>query len=154
MTHYDFDDDEPMVVIEKHEPGIGPFLLGLAVGAGVALLVAPRSGLATRRRIKQRARRVQRAAEQVATDVTEGVVGTFEDARRRVEEQLDSAREAIDLKRRQVRRAMDAGREAAQDARDELEQRIAERKLAYQTGAPAGNGRTVDDGLLDDVDGG
>src|SRR6185437_3971765 len=112
MTHYDFDDDEPMVVIEKHEPGIGPFLLGLAVGAGVALLVAPRSGLATRRRIKQRARRVQRAAEQVATDVTEGVVGTFEDARRRVEEQLDSAREAIDLKRRQVRRAMDAGREA------------------------------------------
>jgi gas vesicle protein len=155
MSRYEFDDDEPLVVIEKHEPGIGPFLMGLAIGAGVALLVAPRSGAATRRRITRRARRVQRAAEQMANDVTAGVAGTFQDARRRVEEQIDSARQAIDLKRQQMRRAMDAGRSAAQEARDELEQRIAERKMAYQTGATvAGNGRTADDGFEDDIDGG
>jgi len=155
MSQYDYDDDDPLIVIEKHEPGIGSFLLGLAIGAGVALLVAPRSGAATRRRITRRARRVQRAAEQMANDVTDGVAGTFQDARRRVEEQIDSARQAIDLKRQQMRRAMDAGRMAAQDARDELEQRIAERKMAYQADATvAGNGHGADDGFEDDVDGG
>jgi hypothetical protein len=44
---YDEDDDyspAPYVVIEKGEIGIGPFLLGIALGAGAALLFAPQSG--------------------------------------------------------------------------------------------------------------
>jgi gas vesicle protein len=137
MSQYEFEEDDPYVVIEKHDaPSIAPFLIGLAMGAGMALLLAPRSGAATRRDIKRRARKVQRAAHQVATNVTDGVVGTFEEARRRVEEQIDTARQAIDLKRRQVNRAMEAGRMAAQEARDELEQRIAETKAAYGASAP------------------
>jgi gas vesicle protein len=127
MSQYEFEDDEPYMVIEKHESaGIAPFLVGLAVGAGVALLFAPRSGAATRRDIKRRANRVKGAAVQVVTDT-----------RRRVVDQSDSARQAIDLKKRQVNRAMDAGRMAARDARDELEQRIAETKAAYSAGASA-----------------
>jgi gas vesicle protein len=138
MSQYEFEDDEPYMVIEKHESaGIAPFLVGLAVGAGVALLFAPRSGAATRRDIKRRANRVKGAAVQVVTDTTGAVVDKFEDARRRVEDQIDSARQAIDLKKRQVNRAMDAGRMAARDARDELEQRIAETKAAYSAGASA-----------------
>lgn len=137
MSRYQFDDDDqPYVVIERHsDTGIGPFLIGLALGAGAALLLAPRSGAATRRDIKRRARRVRRAAENVANDVTATVVDTFEDARRRVEDQIDSARHALDVKRQQVHRAMEAGRAAAQEARDELEQRIAETKAAYGAGA-------------------
>jgi gas vesicle protein len=137
MSRYQFDDDDqPYVVIERHsDTGIGPFLVGLALGAGAALLLAPRSGAATRRDIKRRARRVRRAAENVANDVTATVVDTFEDARRRVEDQIDSARHALDVKRQQVHRAMEAGRAAAQEARDELEQRIAETKAAYGAGA-------------------
>jgi gas vesicle protein len=138
MPRYEFEDDEqdaPFVVIERHSMGLGPFLFGLALGAGAALLFAPRSGAATRRDIKRRANRVRRAAEHVATDVTDTVVETFEDARRRVEEQIESARDAIDLKRRQVNRAMAAGRAAAQEAREELEHRIAETKAAYNAGA-------------------
>src|SRR5690349_16698261 len=65
MSRYDFDDDDRYVVIENHSAGVGPFLVGLAVGAGIALLFAPRSGEATRRDIKRRALRVRRAAEQV-----------------------------------------------------------------------------------------
>src|SRR4051812_39028045 len=34
----------PYVVVEKGEMGIGPFLLGIALGAGAALLFAPRAG--------------------------------------------------------------------------------------------------------------
>jgi len=51
MSRYDFDDDDRYVVIENHSAGVGPFLVGLAVGAGIALLFAPRSGEATRRDI-------------------------------------------------------------------------------------------------------
>ena len=113
MSRYTFDENEPYVVIERESAGIMPFLIGAAIGAGVALLLAPRSGAATRRDIKRRANRVRRAAENAVSDVTNNVTDTFSDARRRVEEQIDSAREAIDLKRRQVHRAMDAGRAAA-----------------------------------------
>ena len=135
MSRHHHDEDEPYFIIEKHESaGITPFLVGLAVGAGVALLFAPRSGQATRRDIRRRAMRVRDAAEQTVTDVTDTVVDSFNEARRRVENQIDSARQAIDLKKRQVTRAVDAGRVAAEEARIELEQRIAETKAAYKAG--------------------
>jgi gas vesicle protein len=142
MSRYEFD-DEPYVVIERQSAGVAPFLIGLALGAATALLLAPRSGAATRRDIKRRALRVRRAAKHVASDVTDTVVDTFQDARRRVEEQIDTARQAVELKRQQVHRAMEAGRVAAHEAREELEQRIAETKAAYNAGAAvARNGRT------------
>jgi gas vesicle protein len=128
MARYDIDDDDRVVVIEKHSAGVTPFLIGLAIGAGAALLLAPRSGAAMRRDIRRRARRARKMAEQAVTE-------TFDDARQRVEEKIDSVRDAIDLKKRQVNRAMDAGRSAAREAREELEQRIAETKAAYHAGA-------------------
>lgn len=134
MREYDFDDDEPYVVIEKHSGSTSSFLIGLAVGAGVALLLAPQTGRVARRTIRRRATRAKETAQQVASGVTESVVDTFNDARRRVEEQIDSARDAIEFKKQQVARAMDAGRTAAQEARDELELRIAETKAAYRAG--------------------
>lgn len=135
MSRYDFDDDQPYVVIEKHEDaGVAPFLVGLAIGAGVALLFAPRSGRATRRDIRRRAMRARDAAEQTVTDVRDNVVGTFERARQRVEDQIESARSAVDLKKRQITRAVDAGRAAAEEARLELEQRIADTKASYRAG--------------------
>ena len=149
MSRYTFDENEPYVVIERESSaGIMPFLIGAALGAGVALLLAPRSGADTRRNIKRRANRVRRAAEDAVSDVTNSVTDKFSDARRRVEEQIDSAREAIDLKRRQVHRAMDAGRAAAREAREELEHRIAETKAAYNAGASVARDRTaVSDGI-------
>ena len=134
MSRYEYE-DQPYVVIERNSESIGPFLLGLALGAGVALLLAPRSGAATRRDIKRRALRVRRAAENVATEVTDTVVDTFQEARRRVEDQIESARQMVDIKRQQVQRAMEAGKAAAQEAREELEQRIAETKASYRAGA-------------------
>lgn len=132
MSRYEFDDDEPFVVIERHETNIMPFFVGLAIGAGVALLYAPRSGAATRRDIKRRARRVRQAAEDTVSNVADSVAGTFDEARRRVEEQIDTARQAIDLKKEQVQRAMTAGRAAAEEARLELQRRIAETKATYK----------------------
>ena len=131
------EDDEQVIVIERGGggAGIGTFLLGAAIGAGLALLFAPQSGAATRADITRRARKAKDSAARVAGEVTEQVTDTFHDARRRVEEQIDSAREAIQAKRDQVLDAMDAGREAAAEARVDLETRLAETKAAYNAGA-------------------
>jgi gas vesicle protein len=135
MRDYDFDEDEPYVVIEKRSGGMSSFLLGLAVGAGLALLFAPQSGLETRRSLSRNARKVRRAAEDAVGEVTEKVGETFETARQRVEEKIDEARTSIEVKKEQVQRAMQAGREAAQQARADLERRLAETKAAYNAGA-------------------
>jgi gas vesicle protein len=137
-------DDEPYIVIEKHGGGVGDFLLGALIGAGVALLFAPRSGRETRADISRRARAAQDRVRDVATGVTDQVVDTFETARSRIEEQIETAREAIVTKKEQVSRAMEAGREAAQQARTDLERRLAETKAAYNAGADvARSGRSV-----------
>jgi gas vesicle protein len=130
-----FEMDEPYVVIEKRDGSVGSLLLGIALGAGIALLFAPQSGMQTRRALTKRAKRAKRAATDLADDVTGKVEDTFQQARDRVENSIDSARRAIELKRRQVTRAVEAGRVAAQQARDDLERRIAETKAAYEEGA-------------------
>ena len=132
MSDYDWDDDDPYVVIEQKESGIGSFLLGLAVGAGVALLFAPRSGEETRRDIQRKARKVTDQAQDLVSEITDTVGNTFQQAKSSVEGRIDAARDAVELKRRQVSHAVDAGRAAAQQARLELEQRIAETKAAYK----------------------
>jgi gas vesicle protein len=132
---YDYEDDEPYVVIERTSGGMSSFLVGLAVGAGLALLFAPQSGAETRRNITRSAKKMRRAAETAVGEVTEKVGDTFETAKQRVEEKIEEARGAIETKRDQVHRAMQAGREAAQQAREDLERRLAETKAAYQAGA-------------------
>jgi gas vesicle protein len=134
MRRSDYD-DEPAVIIERHSGGVGSFLIGVAIGAAAALLLAPQSGAATRRELRRSARRAKRAAHDVASDIGGRVTDTFDQARGRVETGIDTARQAIELKKRQVTRAMEAGRAAAQQARDELERRIAETKAAYNAGA-------------------
>ena len=134
MSEYDWDDDddEPYVVIEKSEPGIGTLLAGIAIGAGIALLFAPRSGEETRRDLERRARKIGDQAKDLVSEVTESVSEKVQEAKAGVESRRDSARNAGELKRRQVTNDVDAGRAAAQQARVELEQRIAETKAAYK----------------------
>ncbi len=133
MRHHDHD-EQPYIVIEKHSGGVGNLLLGVVIGAGVALLFAPRSGEETRGDITRRARRAGETVKGVAEGVTGQVVDSFESARGRVEEQIESARVAIETKKQQVSRAMEVGREAAHQARGDLERRLAETKAAYQAG--------------------
>jgi gas vesicle protein len=133
-----YDDDpyleRPYVIVERGEAGagIGPLLLGLALGAGIALLLAPQSGEETRRAVARRARRAQEAAQDFVEDVSGTVADKFNQVRASVEERIDATFEAVDAKKRQVSNAVEAGRAAARQTRGELEHRIAERKAAYK----------------------
>ncbi|HMF88763.1 MAG TPA: YtxH domain-containing protein [Gemmatimonadaceae bacterium] len=138
MDEYEwYDDDEPYarepyVIIERREQSVGSLLIGIALGAGVALLLAPQSGVETRREIARRARRAQDAAQDFVGDVSGTVADKFQEVRASVEERIEATLDAVDDKKRRVSNAFHAGRAAARDARGELEQRIAESKAAYK----------------------
>src|SRR2546430_16275352 len=108
MRHHDH--DEPYIVIEKNSSDISTLLLGVVIGAGVALLFAPRSGTETRREISRRARQATDAVKGGAEEVTDQVVETYEGARARVEEQIEAARTAIASKKRPVAAGLEGRR--------------------------------------------
>ena len=125
-------EDVPYIVVEKSDFGIGQLLLGIAIGAGAALLFAPQSGEETRRGIARSARRVQQNAQNFVEDVSGNVADKFREVRASVEERIEATLDAVDDKRRRVSNAYQAGRAAAREARGELEQRIADTKAAYK----------------------
>lgn len=106
-------DREPRIIVERKSSGLSTFFIGLAIGAGLALLFAPQSGAETRQRLARGARRMKKAAIDSAGEVSGQVEETFAP----------------------VDRAMHAGRAAAAQAREDLEKRLAETKAAYQAGA-------------------
>jgi gas vesicle protein len=121
---------EPFVVIEREEPGFGTLLLGAAIGAGIALLLAPRSGEDTRRMISHSARRTSGRLRSAAMDVADAVSSQANGVRDRVSDHVDAVRAAVRRGQDQVLDAVDAGRDAAVAARSDLERRIAENKAA------------------------
>jgi gas vesicle protein len=125
--------DQPVVIVERSEGGLGGFLLGLAVGAGVALLFAPRTGEETRRQLKNTGRRLRSAASEKAEDLQEALGGGYERTRDRIEEGLETARDTIGEKRETARDAVRAGKAAVKSARSELERRLSESKAARTT---------------------
>jgi gas vesicle protein len=134
MSEYDdwYEDEEPYIIVENHSSGIGPMLLGLALGAGIALLFAPQSGADTRRLIRRKAENAKDAVGDLVDEVATTVTDSIGKARDTVGEKIDSARDAVELKKRQISRAVRAGRDAAHEAREDLEFRIAETKAAYK----------------------
>lgn len=133
----DYDDEEPYVLVERRGDTGSAFIVGLALGAGIALLFAPRSGEETRRELKRHARRAAGAARDAAGDLSETVVDRYEQAKRGVEDRIEAARRALEIRKHQAAEAFRAGREAAQQARLDLETRIAETKANYRPGTDA-----------------
>lgn len=119
-------DDGPYIVIEREGSGIGTFILGALVGAGVALLFAPRTGEETQKDIRERALRLKSAAEERMRQAQRQLEGKLEVARQGLHERVDSVKEAVD-----------SGRQAAVDARAELERKLERSKAAYRAGVEA-----------------
>ncbi|GEM_PF-631624 len=124
MARYDADEVEPYVIIEERSSDVGAFLLGAAVGAGLALLLAPRSGTETRHAIGRRVREAQDAARSAAGGVADRVTDTFADARDELERRIESARAAVTARTRQLADAVNIGRAAARDARTDIRSRL------------------------------
>ena len=138
------EEEVPYIVVERHEEsGVAPFVLGALIGAGIALLFAPRSGRDTRESITQGALRLKEAAEDTVRTVQESVTGAVDNVRAQVGGGVDRARNAID-----------AGRNAARESRAEMERRIREARAGFEAGARAARtGRPYEDiDILDEDD--
>ncbi len=119
--------DVPYIVIERDGGGqIGPFVVGALLGAGLALLFAPRSGEETQAELLERARRLRDTAED-----------RVREAQRNLEDRLDHARDGVQSRVDEVRDAVEAGRTAAHDAREDLERKLERSKAAYRAGVQA-----------------
>ncbi len=120
-------DDGPYFVVERDRGGsVGTFLLGALVGAGLALLFAPRSGEETQEEIKAGALRLKKAAQD-----------RVREAQSSLEARLGAARESVHARVESVKDAVDSGRQAALEAREDLGQKLERSKAAYRAGIEA-----------------
>lgn len=128
----------PVVVIEKSN-GIGAFLLGALLGAGAALLFAPRSGQETRDVLRSKGRQLRSRAEETAGELHERLEDGYVKAKEKVEQRFERARRSIDETRDGAREAVAAGKAAVHSARDELEKRLSEARAARKQEAAGGD---------------
>lgn len=120
-------DEGPYIVIERDSGGgLGSFVLGALVGAGLALLFAPKSGAETQEELREQAHKLRTAAEE-----------RVREAQRQLEERLDDVRDGVQTRFDGVKEAVNAGRAAASDARSDLEKKLQRSKAAYRAGVQA-----------------
>ena len=120
-------DDVPYIVIERDSGGgVGSFVIGALMGAGLALLFAPKSGKETQEDLKAKARELRDVTEERVREVS-----------KQLEERLDVAREGVNTRVDRVRDAVESGRQAAVEARGDLEAKLERSKAAYRAGIEA-----------------
>ena len=110
------DEDREVVYVERADDStLKPLLLGMLIGAGLALLFAPQSGEETRRGLRRRMRKLRAMTEEKVDELSErlGQLRTGKD-------------EEPDTGRTPVVGAGEAGRATGSSAREELERRLAE----------------------------
>ena len=132
-------DEAQTIIIERgaSTSPVVPFVLGALLGAGVALLLAPRSGAETQEEIRKAARRLRVAADDRLDDLQDRIGEGLDQARQGIRERVDGIRDRIEAGRDSVREAVSAGRSAAAEAKDELETRLEQSKAAYRAGVDA-----------------
>ena len=124
-----------IIIIEQQSgSGLGWLVFGVAVGAGVALLLAPASGEETRKELRRRAKELQLSA----ADAIDGLREKF-DALTSADDEPDGEAEGPDEDAEDgdeegdpdegeaagATEASDGGHETLADARAELERRLA-----------------------------
>ncbi len=127
----DDDHNDVVYVVREQEAPLKFLFWGAAIGAGLALLFAPRSGVETRRRLRTNARRFRALAEEKLDDLEDRVADGSTRVRELVEDGVEDLKE-------QAGELTDAVRGAGSTARDELERRLtAARKRRRTTKAEA-----------------
>lgn len=96
---------------EGHSSGsmLLSFLLGGIVGAGLALLLAPRAGSETRQKIKD-----------FADDITDKTTGYVDQAKEKMTTVVEKGKGSYEEKKSLVRSAIEAGKDAYEEEKEKL----------------------------------
>jgi gas vesicle protein len=96
-------------------------LVGGLVGAAIALLMAPQSGVETRQQLGRASHDLRDRAHDTLEDARERAEATIADARRRAERIIEEARERAEHIIKEARGAAD---QAARDAKSAVERAV------------------------------
>jgi gas vesicle protein len=125
-------DSEVYIVEPERSSGIGLFVLGAALGAGLALLFAPASGEETRRRIRREAGKLKDRAEDMLDDLSY----EYDRVREDVEETVDEVKEKVTGAARSLVDEARSRKSPVSAARDELERRLADARARRREPEP------------------
>ncbi len=100
------------------------FLLGSAVGAAVALLLAPQSGEETRALLRDQSLELRERGIELSEQARTRADQLAAETRQRAEELQQRGRMTLDDQRARLQEAIDGGKEAAAKKRDELAARL------------------------------
>ncbi len=143
-------DNRPVVIVERSS-SLASFFWGALCGAGIALILAPRTGEETREVLRSKGRRLRARAQGTAEDLHGRIEDGYERAKARVEEGFDTARSSIADIRTGTQDAVEVGKATVHSAREELEKRLSEARAARK-GKPATGDAAADDGEAADLD--
>ncbi len=108
-------DERDVIYVEREEPSFKPIVFGALLGIALGIMFAPQSGEETRRLVRRRLRKVRALAEEKVGELSERITGEFQ---------------RPDRSRRE---------EARDEARTDLERRLAEARARRRTTAVAGD---------------
>ena len=125
-------DSEVFIVEPDRGSGLGWFVVGAALGAGLALLFAPASGEETRRRLRREAGKLKDRAEDVIDDLSY----EYDRVREDVEEKVDEVKEKVTGAARSLVDEARSRKTSVSAARDELERRLADARARRREPVP------------------
>jgi gas vesicle protein len=94
---------------------LGLITVGAIIGAGVALLLAPKTGEETREMLREKGAELARRAQERGEEVARRAQETVGEAGHRAQEYLGRGREVVEEKSAQLRAAFEAGRSAMRE---------------------------------------
>jgi gas vesicle protein len=97
-------------------------ITGCLIGAGLALLYAPRSGPKTRRKLQRYATRVQNEAEELFRDTADSLSEAMEDLTERSADLIERGGEVTQEWRQQLLNAMESGQKSLETQRRKFTQ--------------------------------
>lgn len=126
-------DDMPDVTVIETDSGatVKWFLLGALIGAGAGILLAPQSGERTRRDLARRAKRLRDDAEDRLEEFGDELQTRGRKIKGAVEDWADDMAEEVREGKRAITRTAD-------NARDELERRLAEARARRRAAVAEG----------------
>lgn len=94
---------------------LGLITVGALIGAGVALLLAPRTGEETRELLRERGTDLARRAQERGSELARRAQETMDGAQHKAHDLLGRSREVVEEKSAQLRAAFEAGRSAMRE---------------------------------------
>ncbi len=145
MRYRDRDNGERIIYVERDDAGEGGlrwFVVGAALGAGLALLFAPQSGAKTRRDLGRRIGNLRDQAGEGLEALADGIEQGAERIRERVERwtgagESDSPGEGDDREEELDEEEVDEEESPVLTAREELERRLTEARARRRRPEPS-----------------